>query len=274
MLGRQFNSEHLALNQKSTVIDKIKWQLNMFKKIKYCIFIFLAIVIVYYVVVIIVARRNTKEIVYNELKSDRIHLELDNLSKEQLSAIIKIQDPNFYQHHGVDIFSQGHGLTTISQSLVKAYYFKDFTPGIVNKIKQTLIAYFAFDPLTPKDTILKLFINQVYLGENSGFPIHGLLSGAKYYFQKDFNQLNWDEFLQILAMFDAPNIYNIKNNPSVNWERVLQFKKMLSMMTAENNLLTNVSANLGQTNSERAVARTHNKRINATLFSRFIFIFL
>jgi hypothetical protein len=45
------------------------------------------------------------------------------------------------------------------------YYFENFKPGI-QKIKQTLISRFAFDNLTPKDTILKLFINEVYLGEN------------------------------------------------------------------------------------------------------------
>jgi membrane peptidoglycan carboxypeptidase len=185
--------------------------------IKYFILFFLLILIIYYTSIIVDSRNRTRELVNSELKSPNIQLDLKDLSREQIGAIIKVQDPNFYNHHGVDMQTPGAGVTTISQSLVKVYYFKNFNPGI-SKIKQTLISYFAFDPLTPKDTILKLFINQVYLGEENGKSINGLQNGAKSYFHKQFAQLDWEEFLSLVAMFRAPNLYNVRSKSQANFE--------------------------------------------------------
>lgn len=67
--------------------------------------------------------------------------------------LLKVQDPKFYHHKGVDTTTPGTGVTTLSQGLVKIFYFDEFSPGI-KKIKQTLIARFAFDPLTPKKQFL------------------------------------------------------------------------------------------------------------------------
>ena len=93
----------------------------------------------------------------------------------------------------------GTGITTISQGLVKIYYFDDFKPGI-QKIKQTLIARFAFDIMTPKDTILKLFINDVYLGQHDGRAINGFENAARSYLSKSFKDLTCDEYLGLVAM--------------------------------------------------------------------------
>ena len=134
------------------------------KKLLKRIFIFIGLILItvvlYYGLVILNARANTPTIVKDALNSARMKLELDDLTIEQQQALLKVQDQNFYNHKGFDISTPGTGVTTISQGLVKMYYFDNFKPGI-QKIKQTLIARFAFDIMTPKDTILKLFINDV-----------------------------------------------------------------------------------------------------------------
>jgi len=184
-------------------------------------------IVLYYTIVIINARVDTPDIVQRALTSDRIKLKLTDFSKEQLEALLKIQDPNFYNHKGVDISTPGAGVTTISQALVKMYYFKDFKPGI-QKIKQTLIAKFAFDNLTPKDTILKLFINEVYLGQNGGQAVKGFERASSAYFNKSFKALTWDEYLSIVAMIRAPLTYHCIRNKVVNLDRVSKIKRMLS----------------------------------------------
>ena len=123
------------------------------KKVFIVLFLFLLSAIAYYTIVVIVARNRTHEIVSNALSSDRMKLDLNDLSDEQLNALLKVQDPNFYHHKGFDLSSSRAGLTTISQALVKLYYFDDFKPGI-QKIEQTLISRFSFDNMTPKDSIL------------------------------------------------------------------------------------------------------------------------
>lgn len=181
----------------------------------------------YYIGALIIARSNTEELVANALESGRMKLELTDLSKEQLDALLKIQDPGFYTHKGVDFDTPGTGVTTISQDLVKMYYFDNFQPGI-KKVEQSLIARFAFDPLTPKDTILKLFINEAYLGQENGKPLKGFEDASAYYFGKGFKQLSWEEYLSLVAMIRAPYNFHYKNKQEANLERVQRMKKVLS----------------------------------------------
>lgn len=169
----------------------------------------------------------TEDIVHQALSSDRMKLSLNDLSKEQLEALLKVEDPNFYNHKGFDFFTQGAGKTTISQALVKMYYFKNFKSGI-QKIEQTLISRFAFDNLTPKDTILKLFINDVYLGEDGGHEVKGFENASSSYIGKPFKDLTRDEYLSIIAMIIAPSTYSIKNNKVANADRLSRIKKMLA----------------------------------------------
>ena len=196
------------------------------KKISLIIGLIVAGLIIYYAIVIIRARIETPQIVQNALASRRIKLQLSDLNSEQINALLKVQDPGFYHHQGYDFPTPGTGLTTISQALVKIYYFDHFTPGL-QKIKQTLITRFAFDPLTPKDTILKLFINEVYLG-HQGKAIHGFEHAANVYFHKRFRELNQDEYLAMVAMIRAPDRFHCIKRKKANIHRVKRIKRMLA----------------------------------------------
>lgn len=188
--------------------------------------VFLA-VFTYYLTSIFIARAKTQEIVETALASERMKLELNDLTREQLDALLEVQDPNFYHHKGVDFITPGTGVTTISQGLVKMYYFENFQPGLA-KIEQTLIARFAFDPLTPKDTILKLFINEVYLGQKDGKSLKGFEDAAQFYFNKPFGQITRDEYLSLIAMIRAPFNFHYIEQREKNAERVSRIKKVLA----------------------------------------------
>lgn len=199
----------------------------MKKKVLLLLCLAIAAVAVYYTVAILNARAKTKAIVETALASDRMKLELEDLTPQQIDALIKVHDPNFYNHNGIDFFTPGAGVTTISQGLVKMYYFDSFQPGL-QKIDQSLIARFAFDPLTPKATILKLFINEVYLGEAEGNSLKGLENASQYYFNKSFKEINWDEYLSLIAMIRAPFNFHYVKKRAENLVRVDRIKSMLA----------------------------------------------
>lgn len=199
----------------------------MKKKLFFSIGTLLLIVTAYYSTIIIIARTQTEKLVNVVLASDRMKLSLDDLSPVQKEALLKVQDPNFYAHKGVDFTKTSTGFTTISQGLVKQYYFNNYQSGI-QKVKQSLIARFAFDPLTPKDTQLKLFINEAYLGQQGAKPIRGFEEAAQYYFKKPFKDISWDEYLAMLSMIRAPFSFHYHKKPAKNQERVNDIKKMLA----------------------------------------------
>lgn len=176
---------------------------------------------------LISARIQTQEITEHALKSEQMVLTSDSLSKDQIHILLSVEDPKFYTHKGVDHKSPGAGRTTISQGLVKIFYFKKFKPGI-SKIRQTLIARFVFDPMISKDDQLNLFLNHVYMGNNHGKEIRGFHKAAKIYYNKNFAELTIDEYLALVAMPINPIRYGIKTNPENNKRRIWRIKKILS----------------------------------------------
>lgn len=190
--------------------------------------IFLAAVAAYYTSEVITARRETPAIVERILASDRIKLQLEDVTPERLDMLLKVQDRAFYHHNGVDLRTPGAGLTTVTQGLVKLLYFDRYRPGLANKLRQTLIARFALDPLVSKDTQLLLFVNLAYLGRHEGEQIWGFGNAAEVYFGKSLPDLTDDEYLALVAMLIGPNDHHIIRQPARNAERVERIKSMLS----------------------------------------------
>ncbi len=183
----------------------------------------IASVIVYYSVEVISARMATMKLVEEILESDNIDMDAKDLSSEQKEILIKVEDPNFYAHHGIDFATPGAGWTTITQSLAKKLYFKSFEQGLM-KIKQTLCAWLALDPLVDKDIQLTLYINMMYFGNG----VQGLCDAAEYYYGKAVSELTEDEYISLVACLISPEELNIADYPEENANRSARIKKVLS----------------------------------------------
>jgi membrane peptidoglycan carboxypeptidase len=183
-----------------------------------------ATVAVYSAVVVYSARQYTLTTILPSLsqaRSEHYPLTVADLSPKQLDMLLKVEDPQFFTHGGVDFSTPGAGITTITQSLVKHLYFEKFSPGFA-KLKQTLIAAYALDPLMPKQEQLRLFINMAYFEAN----LRGFEPAAQRFFGKPFSQLSEDEFTAIVAMLIAPEVFHVKTAPARNQERVARIKKL------------------------------------------------
>ena len=129
-----------------------------------------------------------------------------DLSPWQQNALIRVQDPDFFNHNGFDIWTAGAGLTTITQAITKKLFFPHFRPGFA-KIEQSLIARFVISPNISKEEQLTAFLNVVYLGERDGTDIIGFRMAAQTYFQKDVPDLGEEEFLRLVGALIAPRTY-------------------------------------------------------------------
>jgi len=150
-----------------------------------------------------------------------------DLSKRQREILIKVQDPGFYTHNGIDLSTPGAGLTTITQAIGKKLYFNRFKPGIA-KIKQSLIARFVINDLIPKDDQLTLFINTMYFGKVAEKPIVGLESAANAYYHQPVNTLTEDQYISLIAMLIAPKTFHITEHPDRNLDRTNRIKAVIA----------------------------------------------
>ncbi len=189
----------------------------------YLILFLMGLIFVYYTVEVIIARVNTPKIVDSYYKSGQIKITAQDLSQRQLDILLKVEDPDFYNHHGVDFKTPGAGWTTITQGLAKQFYFDNFKQGLM-KIKQTLCARLALDPLVDKETQITLYLNITYFGNG----VYSLPDAANYYFNKTVPGLSEDEYIALIACLISPNNLNVKDHPQENAQRVRRINKVIS----------------------------------------------
>ncbi|MBI4853377.1 MAG: transglycosylase domain-containing protein [Acidobacteria bacterium] len=210
-------------------MKKIKTSNKLLVKILVVVFVVIVFPIIYFSIITIKAYFDSQTIVNKIYSSNKLTLRLEDFSQEQRLALLKVEDPNFYEHNGVDLKSPGAGYTTITQGLVKIYFFPEgFSPGFLKykKIKQSLIAL-AFNSKVDKNTQLDIFINTVYLGNIQSKEILGFQEGANAYFKKDFKQLSFDQYLSLVAMIIAPNDFHPIKKTEKNKERVRRINRLL-----------------------------------------------
>lgn len=159
--------------------------------------------------------------------ASRGELQLADIPPRRRAMLLKIEDPNFYRHKGVDFSTPGAGMTTITQSLAKRFYFDRFRPGFA-KLEQSLIARFVLDPAMPKDRQLEAYLNHTYLGSPDGKAIIGYADAARHYFGKEPGQLSDRQFLSLVAMTIAPNELDPQRNGEANAERVRRIERLLA----------------------------------------------
>ena len=164
----------------------------------------------------------TPEIVNNHISQGILEYKFRELPDEYQNILIQVQDPGFYNHKGVDLVTPGAGLTTITQSLAKSFYFKEFKQGW-RKVPQTIYAKYALHPNVEKEMQLDLFINIVGFGNGT----RGILSASQFYYNKLPQELSEDEFISLIACLNNPRFLNPKDNPDANEERVRRIKKYL-----------------------------------------------
>ncbi len=151
-------------------------------------------------------------------------------------AVIAAEDRRFYTHTGVDIkglaravtrdVSKGEaeqGASTITQQLVKAVYYPEDDPPVVdptqdnainknvNKVwKKLRIAVIAnrLDRRMSKDDILFEYLNNIFLG-NGAF---GVGAASQAYFRKNVRDLTLSEAATIAGIIPAPSKYEPRGN--------------------------------------------------------------
>lgn len=181
----------------------------------------------YYAHAVVRAWRATPGILAQLTSSGAIELDLENFPPGWLDALLAVEDPGFYHHHGIDLWTPGAGITTITQGMVKYLYFDHFQPGFA-KLEQSLVAALALNPLVDKQTQLTIFVNTCSLGTDRGKPVRGFAQAARAYFGKPFAKLSRGEYLSLVAMLIAPETFHVRERPESNARRVERIEQLLA----------------------------------------------
>jgi membrane carboxypeptidase/penicillin-binding protein PbpC len=154
-------------------------------------------------------------------------LTLQSLPPQRIEMLLRVEDPAFFSHRGVDLSTPGAGMTSIPQALVKIFYFDDFEPGFA-KLEQSLIARFVLDPALGKGKQLEAFLNHARFGSLDRRTVTGFAAAATAYHGRPLDRLNDREFLSLVAMLMAPSRLDPRRHPAANAARVRRIEAMLA----------------------------------------------
>jgi len=149
-----------------------------------------------------------------------------SLGAEHLTILLKVEDPNFASHAGVDFSTAGAGATTITQSASKRLAFKKFHPGI-GKIRQTGYAM-GLERRLSKEQILALWLDTLEMGEGPEGWMTGFHKASSAIYGRPPAELNNTEFIRLAAVLIAPGSYKLRENDNALNERVSRIERLVA----------------------------------------------
>ncbi|SMM99094.1 Multimodular transpeptidase-transglycosylase [uncultured Candidatus Thioglobus sp.] len=168
------------------------------------------------------------------LDSNNSNLTLEQHPKALINMLLLVEDQSFFEHSGVDFVEIGRvirdyflkdkpirGASTLTQQMIKnALLTKEQTFG--RKLKEALMALlldYSFD----KKFILNRYMNSVYLGQTGRYEVLGFQRAAKFYFNKNLNQLSLNGLATLVALTKGPSYYHPVRHP----ERILKRRNLV-----------------------------------------------
>ena len=153
-------------------------------------------------------------------------IDINDVPDDLKNAIIATEDKNFYVHRGYDLSGlarstiqnilAGHvvqGASTITQQLARILFLSN-EKTFDRKIKEIIISA-RIEKSIPKDKILEMYMNNVYLGSGA----YGVASASEIYFNKPLNKCTLSELALIAGLPQAPSVYSPFNNMKLAVQR-------------------------------------------------------
>src|SRR5438445_314917 len=153
----------------------------------------------------------------------RIVVPITSIPRKVAGAFLSVEDRRFYQHHGIDWRRVGgafwrnlkslrlrEGSSTLTMQLSRNVFPDQIGPphSLRRKLGELVLAR-EIEAKLPKDRILELYLNQIYLGNG----LYGVEAAARGYFGKSVAELTVAQVALLAALPKAPTTYDPRRFP-------------------------------------------------------------
>ncbi len=202
----------------------------------------------------------------------RVFVPINAIPKRMIQAFLSAEDRRFYEHGGLDHIGIARaavnfamiklklkrgslqGASTITQQVAKNFLLTN-ERTFDRKLKEAILAV-RIERAFKKDTILELYLNEIYLGLGS----YGVAAAALNYFSKELKDLTLEEVAFLAALPKAPTNYDPR-----------QDKKRAAAVERRNWILGQMRENGYVSEAERKAAHDQPLTINLRPFGAHIF---
>lgn len=164
---------------------------------------------------------------YGQKQEERRLVRIEETPELLVTGLQAVEDKDFNRHHGIDLSGiaraiwvtlrsggqSRQGASTLTQQLARSGLLgigKEQT--VTRKFNEVLYALI-MEARYDKRTILEAYLNQVYLGQRGSQAIHGMSSGAEFWFGRDLSSLNTEHVALLIGLVKGPSYYDPRRNP-------------------------------------------------------------
>ena len=153
----------------------------------------------------------------------RVFVPVDAIPRRVVEAFLAAEDKTFFDHGGIDVRGVARaaianlkgmggkrrpvGGSTITQQVAKNFLLSSEVT-LERKVKEAILAL-RIERALPKERILELYLNEIYLG----FGSYGVAAAALNYFNRSLDELTLAETAFLAALPKGPNNYHPLRRP-------------------------------------------------------------
>ena len=178
--------------------------------------------------------------IYPRHHEDRVMVRLDDAPPVLVAGLIAVEDHRFFDHHGVSFLAVARaawanvraaavvqGGSTLTQQLAKNLFLSP-ERTLSRKLTEAVMALL-LDARYPKEELLEVYLNEVYLGQEGRRAIHGFGLASWFYFGRRLDELDLSEAALLVGLARGASAYNPWRRP----ERALRRRNLvLDVMAA------------------------------------------
>lgn len=200
-------------------------------------------------------------------QEDRLLIKLDDIPDYLTTALIAVEDRQFYSHFGVNpkaivramivnikAGAVVQGGSTLTQQLVKNFFLTK-KKSLTRKINEAIMAILLelhYDKLE----ILQAYLNEIYLGQDKKRAIHGFGLASRFYFDKPIYNLELSEITTLVAMVKGPSYYD----PWRHKNRLLKRRNTVIGLMQEQGAITSYQARIAKAKPINVIKRSKKIR--------------
>jgi penicillin-binding protein 1B len=212
--------------------------------------------------------------IYPLEKEDRTLVRIEDVPPLLVKGLQAVEDRSFKHHPGVDLRGIARAMvanlkagravqggSTLTQQLVKNYFLSP-ERSVVRKGNEAIMALL-LEWHYDKAEILEAYINEIFLGQQGAYAVHGFGQASLFYYDQPLEQLRDHQIALLIGLVKGASYYNPRRHP----QRATQRRNQVLAAFAETGLLTSDQASRA---AERPLGVTARPRSRGTRYPAFV----
>jgi len=176
---------------------------------------------------------------------ERLLVNFSSIPPVLVNAIVSAEDKRFFRHHGLDLrriaraayvdardHKKEQGASTLTMQLVRGLWLEPDKLWM-RKLAEGMMTIH-LEREWSKEQIFQTYVNQVYLGRQAAYSIHGFGEGSRLFFGKELKDITLPEAALLAGLVQRPSYFNPFRYP----DRAKERRDLVLAMMLDNHYIT------------------------------------